>query len=674
METAAAKPHFASPRAATTDQMEKAAAAKPHFASPRAAATDQMETAAAKPHFASPRAASASAAAAADDGAAFAVFRLLLPPSFSDADAMRLYAAVNPLRRRTGALQVRVEPLDASSPSGARVAAVLGPAAPLRRVEASSSSAEPLALSPAQEALVAVVDAAGGALHLAGEGGGGPGCVRCLLLVEAALLETAAGNGALGAIALGSGADVRVAPWEDNAPPRGHPPEEVVEITGDRTTVRKALVALSSRLQGDLHVGSSTTSVKKEGSMLSWASSEVPEPNMGTLCSEAPIGHGQSSVPQTQNDFPLGVTGDVQTRDLQQISFRLLCPVSIVGGVIGKKGSVIKGIEDETDSCIDVGSPISGCMERVITISALESQESKYLAVQSALLRIFDRMAEVGSSTLSMYDRPSQSSARALVLKSQFGCLVGLGGSIIKEMVNATGARIHIQDDADIPACASQFELVLQITGELMNVRDALCLVSQKLRNHVFSSKDTNIGYIPSSDISVSNGTSNVNVSSAGQYSGKVHGPPLSNGVDSVEKSFNSFQLSSSEVQKPDNGKGLGINNLGDGEWNDIGINNSNNGITYLEENNLMRVVEPARITRITYETAVSGSILYLVYGDNGNNLALLREVFVAVSGAEIATYDPPSEGNEATIVVSGPPDQAQSAQRLLVDLILQVQ
>ncbi|XP_062187980.1 KH domain-containing protein HEN4-like isoform X1 [Phragmites australis] len=630
--------------------------------------------AAAKPHF------SQHAAFAADDdavaGPGFAVFRLLLPPSFSDADTMRLYAAVNPLRRFTPALQVRVEPLDSSPSSSSEcVAVVLGPTAPVRRVEASSSSGEPLALSPAQEALVAVISAEG-ALHRAEDGGrGGPGCVTCLLLVEAARLEAAAGRGTLGRIALEAGAGVRVAQWEKDGLPRGQPPEEVVEITGDRAAVRKALVALSSCLQGNLSVGTSTMSVKKQGSMLSLASSKVPEPNMGILCSEASTEHAQSNAPQI--DYPQGVTGDVRTKSLQQISFRLLLPINLAGGLIGKKGSIIKGIEDETGACIDVSAPLSGCTERLITISALESPDSEYHTVQSALLRIFDRMVEVESNTRLMFDKSSQSSARVLFLKSQYGCLVGLGGSIIKEMVNATGARIQILEDTDVPACASNFELVLQITGELVKVRDALCLVCWKLRNHVFSSKSANYnnGYVPSSDIVESNATSHVNVSSVGQYSTDNfhtvdHGPSLSYGVDSVDKSLSAFELSSSEVQKADNGISVGINNSDNGEWSGNGTKNSNNGVTFPEDNSLVRGVETARITRITYETAVSGSILYLVYGDNGNNLDQLREI----SGADITVYDPPSEGNEAMVVVSGPPDHAQSAQRLLVDLILQGQ
>jgi len=95
----------------------------------------------------------------------------------------------------------------------------------------------------------------------------------------------------------------------------------------------------------------------------------------------------------------------------------------------------------------------------------------------------------------------------------------------------------------------------LQITGELMNVRHALCLVCWKLRNHIFCSNGTdyNNGYIPS-DIAESNATSQANIYSTIQYSmdksHKVdHEPSVSYGMDSVEKTFSSLELSSSEIQ-----------------------------------------------------------------------------------------------------------------------------
>jgi poly(rC)-binding protein 3/4 len=73
-------------------------------------------------------------------------------------------------------------------------------------------------------------------------------------------------------------------------------------------------------------------------------------------------------------------------------------------------------------------------------------------------------MMELESNTRSTFEKTSQFSARALVLKNQCDCLVGLGGSIIKEMVNATGARIQILNDTDVPECASSFELVVQVS------------------------------------------------------------------------------------------------------------------------------------------------------------------------------------------------------------------
>ncbi|CAN6191232.1 unnamed protein product, partial [Urochloa humidicola] len=129
------------------------------------------------------------------------------------------------LRRCTAALQVRVEPLDPNAVGGRVAAAVLGPVGPVRRAEASFFSAEPLALSPAQEALVAVIDAEG-ALHRRGrEGEKGPRRVMCLLLVEADRLQEVTGRGVLERVALETGAVVRVMPWEEvGSPPQGSHP------------------------------------------------------------------------------------------------------------------------------------------------------------------------------------------------------------------------------------------------------------------------------------------------------------------------------------------------------------------------------------------------------------------------------------------------------------------
>ncbi|KAF0909541.1 hypothetical protein E2562_037178 [Oryza meyeriana var. granulata] len=624
-------------------------------------------------------------AAAADD---VAVFRLLLPQAFSDADAMRLYAAIAPLRRRIPTLQVRVEPLGASDDGdgddggGNRVAVVLGPASPTRRVEASSSSGVPLELSPAQEALVAVLDS-GGVVHF-DEASRGAGRVTCLVLVEAARLEAAFGKGNLWAIARESGAEVRVAPWGDEGEVAyAQPPEEVVEITGDGTTVRRALVAVSSCLQGDGPLGSLATSAPSASPMLTQAFPKVPEPELGSLHSEVSTECANTSIPHI--DCPQGATRIEQTDCLQQFSFRLLCPVSLAGGLIGKNGMVVKTIEVNSGASVDVGATHHGCIECAITVSAMEKPGQKFSMVQNALLRIFDRMQKVESNMHSRSDYPSQCSARVLILKGQFGCLVGPSGALIKHMNKITRTKIKILDETDVPACASQYELVLQITGEPMNVRNALSLVTEKLRNHIFSSEKTTYGdgHVLSSDIDELTTSSQANISSTGQYPtgnlSRVDHGLSQNGIDSVQNSISAIHLGCSgspqiqkptkgsgteisnpinEVQKPANGNRTVINNLNTGMQNDNGIDVSNHGITSLEEKTHLRGIKTATVTRITYEIAV--------WGDNGNDFTMLREI----SGADITVHYPLPETSDSMIVISGTPDQAQSALAMFLDLV----
>uniref|UniRef100_A0A0E0LJY3 K Homology domain-containing protein n=1 Tax=Oryza punctata TaxID=4537 RepID=A0A0E0LJY3_ORYPU len=632
----------------------------PHEAFSRVSTTSSSSPAAAAAVAVAVAAAAPDPSPATDDAdaAEVAVFRLLLPQAFSDADAMRLYAAIAPLRRRFPTLQVRVETLGVGASSddadadadggggggGGRVAVVLGPASPARRVEASSSSGEPLELSPAQEALVAVVDS-GGVVHLNDEAWGAER-MTCLVLVEAGRFEAASGKGIWWTIANESGAEVRVAPWggEGEAAYATQPPEEVVEITGDGTTVRRALVSVSSCLQ------------------------------------EVSTERANTSIPHI--DCPQGATGIEQTECLMQFSFRLLCPVTLAGGLIGKNGMVIKAIEVNSGASVDVGATVHRCMERAITVSALEKPGQKFSMVENALLRIFDRMQVVEGNTHSRPNNPLHCSARVLILKGQFGCLVGPRGSLMKHMNNITRTKMKILEETDVPACASQYEL---ITGEPMNVRDALSLVCEKLRNHCFSSEKTTYGngHVASSDIDELTTSSQVNISSTGQYSAgnltRVDHGLSQNEIDSVQNSISAFHLGClgspqiqkptigcgteinnpiNEVQKPANGNATGINNLNTGMQNENGIDVSNHGVTSLEGKKLLRGIKTATITRITYEIAVCG--------DNGNDFTMIREM----SGADVTAQYPLPETSDGMIVISGTPDEAQSAMAMFLDLV----
>lgn len=192
------------------------------------------------------------------------------------------------------------------------------------------------------------------------------------------------------------------------------------------------------------------------------------------------------------------------------IVFRVLCPSSKTGSVIGKGGTIISQIRQETGVKIRVEEIVSGCDERVILITGsdketeAENEQSKddgedtkaaeeatdktepgeddedkesvpiedsqvekgTSSVQKALLLVFDRMAEGESETNEVDEESNKSSTfvvRLLVLSSQVGCLLGKGGSVIKQMSAESGAQIRILPRDKLPLCASPSDELVQV-------------------------------------------------------------------------------------------------------------------------------------------------------------------------------------------------------------------
>lgn len=197
--------------------------------------------------------------------------------------------------------------------------------------------------------------------------------------------------------------------------------------------------------------------------------------------------------------------------------FRLLCPASKSGGVIGKGGAVIMQIRQETGAKVKVEDTIPGCDERIIIIvgsdkdadvtnelhkeededdnkddddsndasdegddikendgSAGDKEISKSqdsgtekatTSAQKALLLIFDKMVEgdIDSDEGDEDINPSSVFVRLLVLSSQVGCLLGKGGSVIKQMAGESGAQIRILPRDKLPSCASPSDELVQV-------------------------------------------------------------------------------------------------------------------------------------------------------------------------------------------------------------------
>ncbi|KAF3447427.1 hypothetical protein FNV43_RR12613 [Rhamnella rubrinervis] len=218
--------------------------------------------------------------------------------------------------------------------------------------------------------------------------------------------------------------------------------------------------------------------------------------------------------------------------------FRVLCPASRTVSIIGN-GSFMSQIRQETGVNVKVEETVSGCEERVIVLmgsdkeievnaeltkdaseeanvdeksdetkeqtkngEAIESvpvehsfkSERGSPSVQKALLLIFDKMVEGEPDTAERDVESNKSSTyilRLLVLSSQVGCLLGKGGSVIKQMSSESGAQIRILPRDKLPTCASSSDELVQITGEIDAVRKALQSVSQQLLENPSRDQDS---------------------------------------------------------------------------------------------------------------------------------------------------------------------------------------
>ena len=154
------------------------------------------------------------------------------------------------------------------------------------------------------------------------------------------------------------------------------------------------------------------------------------------------------------------------------VVFRLLCPNSRTGSIIGKGGDVIKHLRDDTGARIKVEHAVPGAEERVVLISAPDVAGAEWSPSQQAAFRVYSRMMETTSTTTNAdnggggedndgdgggggggagHGGPTSTSSsllvhaptvRLLVPSSQIGCLLGKGGCIINQM-RARNAHPH---------------------------------------------------------------------------------------------------------------------------------------------------------------------------------------------------------------------------------------
>ncbi|KAK1326372.1 KH domain-containing protein [Acorus calamus] len=172
------------------------------------------------------------------------------------------------------------------------------------------------------------------------------------------------------------------------------------------------------------------------------------------------------------------------------VVYRILCPGSVIGSVIGKSGKVINALRQDTRAKIKVVDPFPGVDERVITIYCYvkdkdpmdvdEDGTEPLCPAQDALIKVYAAIANAVANA-SDSDRKRKEEVRILVPSSQAANIIGKSGMTIKKLRSKTRANIKVtpKDPSDpTQSCAMSFDNFVQITGDSEAVKRALFAVS----------------------------------------------------------------------------------------------------------------------------------------------------------------------------------------------------
>ncbi|KAM7263888.1 hypothetical protein ACFE04_001571 [Oxalis oulophora] len=512
-------------------------------------------------------------------------FRLLCHASRVGGVIGKSGSVIKSLQQSTNA-KIRIE--DAPAECSDRVITVNAPSVVNGRIEVVEGSE--IEVSKAQEALVRVFERI---LEVAMESNGvavGAGVVSCRLLIESGQVGSVIGKGGkiVEMIRKECGCKIRVLN-DEKLPPCAATNDQVVEIEGDVVAVKKGLIAVSRQLQ-DSPAADNTKVVRPVETppqvivqkpsqvipqdIIKRYYGVVPPQTLRTPLDVVPqatlrrpletVTHETfpnlptdylsyrnnvpSYVPSSTVIYTSGInhmsleserfqTLDTKSVQQQEVTFKILCGIDRVGGIIGKGGGIIKTLQNETGASISIGNSVSECDDRLITITASEvglpifrwvwiwsthtdplrdalkpplqfqdtppflNPESQYSPAQKATILVFSRIIETGfeKGLEAGSSKGSSVTARLVVPSNVIGCLLGKGGTIISEMRKLTGTSIHITGGDQAPKCVSDKE---QITGEFSKAKDAVYRVTAKLRDNLFSNVPISAGMRNSSSIS----------------------------------------------------------------------------------------------------------------------------------------------------------------------------
>ncbi|KAK3430717.1 hypothetical protein EUGRSUZ_E02424 [Eucalyptus grandis] len=425
--------------------------------------------------------------------------------------------------------------------------------------------------------------------------------------------------------------------------------DNFVTITGESDSVKKALYAISAimyKFTPKEEIPLDTSVPEAPPSII--IPSDIPIFPPGGYGSTDPIIPG--SVPpilgaahlsELQGYGDPGSTWPTYSSSLPMVSFgggslseeliiRVLCPFDKIGRVIGKGGGTIKSIRQASGARIEVDDSKGDRDECIITVIATESPDDlKSMAVEATLL-LQGKINDEDDDTITM---------RLLVSSKVIGCIIGKSGSIINEIRKRTKAEIRISKGQK-PKSADSSEELVEVSGEVVKVRDALVQIVLRLRDDVLKEKD-------------------------GGHSHSVAADSLGSG-HSVPSALPSVRPvpSLSYDQKADMGSGLGmLSSSSLYGYGSLSMNESGYGSLSSYSSKLYGGLPPPS----TLEIVVPANAVGKVMGKGGANIANIRKI----SGAMVEISEPKSSRGDRIAHISGTPDQRRTAENLIQAFIM---
>lgn len=163
---------------------------------------------------------------------------------------------------------------------------------------------------------------------------------------------------------------------------------------------------------------------------------------------------GTSSPSQRHTDFPL----------------RILVLSEMVGAIIGRQGSTIRTITQQTRARVDVHrKDNAGSLEKAITVYGNPEN------CTNACKRILEVMQEESNNT-----NKGEIPLKILAHNNLIGRIIGKGGTTIKKIMDDTSSKITVSSINDINSF--NLERIITIKGSIDDIAQAENMISSRLR------------------------------------------------------------------------------------------------------------------------------------------------------------------------------------------------